>query len=494
MILLKRALHGVFKEYALYRVCTIDTRDGVEPRPGDFTFGLVRDSTELQNSPYPEIKRYANAVVANNHLLGAWRTGQLVGLCCCSARTKQGDPWTLRPGEAALSHIVTAMPYRSLGIATKLITFAVRHMGEAGYVRLYAWIWHSNIPSVRAFQKAGWKDVTLSVALQVPGLDRQLRFSLPGFWLLRFRLSTPQNEDDEASREASDAPRMFSGTPRPLRSLARKIVRALRREGISGVVKLSIMNLRRSLTHARSRPAWSLFDAEHRVDTGGIIELSDLDVRSPNYAHGVRYQATPVALFSEMLDSIDFNPEEYVFIDFGSGKGRALLLASERPFKRIIGVEFAPELHRVAQQNIQHYRSESGKCKDLYSVCMDATEFVMPEEPAIFYFYHPFDAGVMSKVLSNIQESLKRRPRPTYIIYYNPQAAGIVEQAGVFSVLKSTSEYSIYANSLARVEQEGRSRILRSSLEVLPSQSSELFQSGGQPNFLADTHRASGLR
>src|SRR6478672_927404 len=120
-------------------------------------------------------------------------------------------------------------------------------MGEAGYARLYAWIWHSNIPSVRAFQKAAWKDVALTVSLHVPGVGRQIRFSLPGSWLPRFRLLPYPYEDAEPSPEMSAAPSMFSGTSRPVRSLVRKIVRALRREGLSGAVRLSMMNLRSSL-------------------------------------------------------------------------------------------------------------------------------------------------------------------------------------------------------------------------------------------------------
>jgi hypothetical protein len=377
---------------------------------------------------------------------------------------EHGDPWLLSPGEAALSHLVTARPYRSLGIATKLIAFAARQMGEAGYARLYAWIWHSNIPSVRAFQKAAWKDVALTVSLHVPGVGRQIRFSLPGSWLPRFRLLPYPYEDAEPSPEMSAASPMFSGTSRPVRSLVRKIVRALRREGLSGAVRLSMMNLRSSLTHSPARPARSLFDVEYGVDTGGVIELSDLDIPSPNYAYGVRYQATPIDLFREMLDSIDFDPEKYVFVDFGSGKGRVLLLASAWPFKGIIGIEFAPELHRLAQQNIQQYQSPSRKCKDLCSVCVDATEFVIPEEPAIFYFYHPFDARVMSHVLSNINKSLEKRPRPTYVIYYNPQVAGVIEETGAFSLLKSTSQYSIYANALTRVDRAPGSQILPSAV------------------------------
>ena len=51
------------------------------------------------------------------------------------------------------------------------------------------------------------------------------------------------------------------------------------------------------------------------------------------------------ARFRKVLASLQIAFHDYTFIDFGSGKGRALLLASEFPFKRIIGLEFSPELH-----------------------------------------------------------------------------------------------------------------------------------------------------
>jgi hypothetical protein len=53
------------------------------------------------------------------------------------------------------------------------------------------------------------------------------------------------------------------------------------------------------------------------------------------------------------MAALPWRPEDFTVIDFGSGKGRALIVASECPFRRIIGVEFALELHRDAQQNIR---------------------------------------------------------------------------------------------------------------------------------------------
>jgi tRNA1(Val) A37 N6-methylase TrmN6 len=41
---------------------------------------------------------------------------------------------------------------------------------------------------------------------------------------------------------------------------------------------------------------------------------------------------------------------DYTFIDFGSGKGRALLMAADLQFKSLIGIELRKELHDKALQ------------------------------------------------------------------------------------------------------------------------------------------------
>src|SRR5579863_4122649 len=99
------------------------------------------------------------------------------------------------------------------------------------------------------------------------------------------------------------------------------------------------------------------FDRSHGVDTDGKFDgwtyLSDLNIQSANWIDGNDYAAIDPLRFQQAMAAFDFRFEDYTFIDFGSGKGRALLLASEFPFKRILGLEFAPELHTAAETNIR---------------------------------------------------------------------------------------------------------------------------------------------
>jgi SAM-dependent methyltransferase len=113
-------------------------------------------------------------------------------------------------------------------------------------------------------------------------------------------------------------------------------------------------------------------------DIGGRTYLSDLNIPRPNWIYGNDYSGIAPERFFAILSSLNLRFEDFTFIDFGSGKGRALLLASEFPFKRIIGVEFSPELHAIAQRDIERYNSAGQKCKSIESVCSDFTMRTSP--------------------------------------------------------------------------------------------------------------------
>lgn len=62
------------------------------------------------------------------------------------------------------------------------------------------------------------------------------------------------------------------------------------------------------------------------------------------------------ARFRALMASLSAPVDELTFVDLGAGKGRAMLLASELPFRRIVGVEFSPELCDVARRNLRTNR------------------------------------------------------------------------------------------------------------------------------------------
>jgi hypothetical protein len=185
------------------------------------------------------------------------------------------------------------------------------------------------------------------------------------------------------------------------------------------------------------------FDARYGVDTAGRIEAVDAGGLGENKAFANQYEGTHAPSFLRVVASMKLHYPDFTFMDFGSGKGLAMLLASWFPFDRIRGVEFSPELHEVCESNIRSFRSDKQKCFDLEDICADATEVEIPAGPSVYYFFNPFQAPIMRKVLHNIEASYKASPREMYVIYFNPLAAETVPEAG-FEQLSELAGHRIY--------------------------------------------------
>ncbi len=176
------------------------------------------------------------------------------------------------------------------------------------------------------------------------------------------------------------------------------------------------------------------------------LEAYDLEIEQLDGA--VPFETITARRFHKIMRSLGTPVEDKVFIDFGSGKGRQILLASLYPFKKVVGVEFEPSLHAIAQRNIQIFRDQKQKCLDILAVCEDATDFEIPEQPLVCFFYNPFDDKHLKIVMRNIEDSLVRLERDVHVIYQNPVHRDLFDDSPNWeAVLTSVfSGYVIYRN------------------------------------------------
>ncbi len=156
------------------------------------------------------------------------------------------------------------------------------------------------------------------------------------------------------------------------------------------------------------------------------------------------YQPTDPALFNEMMSGLKISFREFTFIDMGSGKGRVLLMAADYPFHRIVGVELFPALHRVAQENLKAYHSDSQRCFTLETVCGDAREFVFPPEPILLYLFNPLPERALIDVITNLDHSLGQSPRVVYVLYHNPLLEHVLIRHPAFSKIGGNGLYSLF--------------------------------------------------
>ena len=178
------------------------------------------------------------------------------------------------------------------------------------------------------------------------------------------------------------------------------------------------------------------FDRKFGTNTAGTISLIDLDIDSKNLKYGIWYEPTSARIFSHILSNlpstVGLSYEDYVYIDYGSGKGRTLLLASDFPFAEIIGIEFSRELCSVAQNNISLYRGKGQKCNKIRSECVDAEDYKLSSKYSVCFFYNPFTEPVLQKVLGNIKATLYEMQGRVVVVYINPIHAKVFDDCGLF--------------------------------------------------------------
>jgi hypothetical protein len=139
--------------------------------------------------------------------------------------------------------------------------------------------------------------------------------------------------------------------------------------------------------------------------------------------------------------------KDFTFIDLGAGKGRALLMASDYPFARIMGVEFMPDLCRAAQENIASYSTSSPdrqKCRQMEMVCTDACDFTFPIEPLVVYLFNPFSEPVFVKVLENLRQSVEQAPREVYVAYRYTEHEKLLAAAEWLEKLTGTGQWAMF--------------------------------------------------
>jgi SAM-dependent methyltransferase len=185
------------------------------------------------------------------------------------------------------------------------------------------------------------------------------------------------------------------------------------------------------------------YDWEYRVDTtSATVNWRD---RLLGVFHSP-YQPTEPALFREMIDRLGIDYKRFTFIDLGSGKGRTLLMASEYSFRKIVGVELLPELHRVAEENVRKFANDRKTCAAIETLCGDASEFTFPPEPLVVYLFNPLPEAGLHRTIGNLERSLAELPREVWIVYHNPLLERVLASCPSLRRMGGTPQYAIYAS------------------------------------------------
>ena len=207
-----------------------------------------------------------------------------------------------------------------------------------------------------------------------------------------------------------------------------------RRQSLLGTARSAIRKL---LGRERPAPPPHPFDEQFQVDTSGLIDGSRLGSAHRHDGCNTAYWGiAPSVLEAALRHCATTSWSDYSFIDLGSGKGRALMLAAKLPFKEVVGVELSPELHAIAERNLQIFQ-KSGQVRSgsLQCVRLDATEVDLPERPCVVFLFNPFKPPVLDIVVERIAQSYRKNPRPIFLIYVHPEFRASVESVADLEVI-----------------------------------------------------------
>ena len=181
------------------------------------------------------------------------------------------------------------------------------------------------------------------------------------------------------------------------------------------------------------------FDQKYGTDTSGYLSPEDLVKGRPNDAFNQGYSAIAPSVFREAcrrwretLPAVSGKMEAYSFVDAGAGKGRAILLASELPFRKVIGVELSEELSGIAQQNAARWSLVAKPKAKIRVVQSDVAKFQWPRTPLLVYLYNPFACSLVAQMAESLAASAASGSGLVDLLYVNPTCADILSKQGLF--------------------------------------------------------------
>lgn len=190
------------------------------------------------------------------------------------------------------------------------------------------------------------------------------------------------------------------------------------------------------------------FDTRFGTNTTSSAMPWDLPSLACAGAEVYHYETLPSSAIQSAIETVPANFSEYVFIDLGCGKGRALLVAAQFAFVRVVGIELSCELAAIVNINIDRYRAVEPGGADIEVHVCDVLAYEFPPQPLVLFLFNPFGAATLRRVCSNLAQSLHRNPRRAYLIYVNPLHQRVIAGFPEWRELRSPSGLVVYESVL----------------------------------------------
>ena len=135
----------------------------------------------------------------------------------------------------------------------------------------------------------------------------------------------------------------------------------------------------------------------------GIYQSKPAPVEQIELAPGmVRYQPTPSSVILELVDQVNFTPDD-IFVDLGSGLGMVIFLVNKLAGTRCLGIEYQPALCNFAVR-----MADELNLNNVNFINADVQDISFAEG-SVFFMFNPFGGRIFDTVMKKLMGEAKKR-------------------------------------------------------------------------------------
>ena len=143
-----------------------------------------------------------------------------------------------------------------------------------------------------------------------------------------------------------------------------------------------------------------------QINTAGRDDSQADEYRYP-------YEPTPYRVLERLAESSLIRNGDTV-LDYGCGKGRVDFFLAHQLQAKTIGIEYDERIFDLAIENQKTAASKAA------FILARAEAYEVPINVNRCYFFNPFSAEILHKVMARILESYYEDPREIYLFFYYP--------------------------------------------------------------------------
>ena len=158
---------------------------------------------------------------------------------------------------------------------------------------------------------------------------------------------------------------------------------------------------------------------KYKINTIKPEKLHKLTIHEGDINKSSPYEAVSYYLLEKLLTAFRNFSDHNSIVDLGCGKGRVMVVAAHFGFTYITGIDFAKELCKKAEANMEKVQREFPGLK-WKIICNDVLNYNISSSDCVFFMFNPFTKDILEKFLQKTEESLITSPRDIYFLYASP--------------------------------------------------------------------------